>query len=39
MTTDYNVVSWNRKKDIGKSKGNLNKAWFLVNDDILVSVH
>lgn len=36
---DDNEVSWNRKKTLGKSKGNLNKTWALINDNMPVSIH
>ena len=38
MTTEYNVISWIRKKTLGKNEENL-KVWALVNDNVLVSIH
>lgn len=34
MTTEYNMISWNRKKTLGKNEENL-KVWALVNDNVL----
>ena len=32
------VVSWNRKKTLGKNSKNLNKLWTLVHNNVLVLV-
>ena len=33
------METWKRKKILGKNKGNLNKVWALVNNNISILAH
>lgn len=33
------MESWNKKRTLNKNKGNLNKAWNIVNNNASIFVH